>query len=102
MTVEKLLELARKHLNDPLLPLMTRDIQSLLRGIVDNLGAAFPCGGWSEPEGKMGADGKTVEWELQCDKGLSLDVDEARGLAVAILRACDSADAKEEDHGRDD
>lgn len=59
------------------------------RGIIALLGAAEPCG-WPKPRAEMADDnGPYVSLPGVLDL---VPVDEMRGLAVAILRACDAAD----------
>lgn len=58
----------------------------LARGILALLGAGMPCG-WEAPEAGRDTRGPVVLWE-----GSQLWPDEARGLAVALLRAADEAE----------
>lgn len=59
----------------------------LRRRLLALLDASMPCG-WDVPEGGRDARGPVVRWE-----GSTLWLDEARGLAVALLRAADDAEA---------
>ncbi len=59
----------------------------LARAVLALLGIGMPCG-WDVPVGSRDGRGPVVLWE-----GSSLWPDEARELAVALLRAADEAEA---------
>ena len=88
MTLDELLDLARNvHAFAGKARLPATDVVRLAAAVRDLLEESQPCG-WPEPECKgPGA----IWWE---SLGSSLTIDEARSIAVMLLRAADEAEAK--------
>ena len=92
MTVAQMLELARAITLHP--RYADHEALGLARGVIELLEASFPCG-WPEPVGHVPDPvfgSPWVEWHNN-----EFDIDEARGIAVAILKATDLADSKGSD-----
>jgi hypothetical protein len=86
MTVEGLVEMARVLDNDYRFA-PPKQCRELARGVLDLLGADFPCG-WPKPYDR----GQWVDWDVEGNP--VMEPDEARGIAVALLKAADSAEAR--------
>lgn len=87
MTIDELLKLAREIYDSPPRLRSSVDVDAVSSAILSLLSVSPDCG-WPEPQCK---GPNAIWWE---SLGSAIDADEARAMAIALLRVADEAEAR--------